>query len=123
MSDTLSQTLAVHGLSESNLTRTVSKAHRQEFIKKIVDWKVVGAALGFAEEELDIIDDGYENDEQKKTNLFIQWSVRHREEATYLKLAQLLFNGGLRDLLESLCAILKSDKPPFTSTMTSGLSM
>lgn len=112
MSDTLREILAVHGLSESDLTRTVSKAHRQELTEKIVDWKTVGVALGFAKTELDIVDEQFENVEQKKTNIFIQWIVRHCDEATYLKLAQLLFDGGLKNLLENLCDIfLKKDTP------------
>ena len=50
--------------------------------KRIKDWKAVGAILGFTQEELDMIDGGYKNDDQKKTTLLIQWSMRHGKEAT-----------------------------------------
>ena len=111
MSTSLSEILFTHGLDESILKRTLSKEDRQEFCERIKEWKTVGAALGFTQEELDIIDDQYENDEGKKNILFWKWIVKHRREATYLKLTQVLFDGGLTDLLEDLCAILMKAAP------------
>ena len=111
MSTSLSEILVTHGLDESVLKRILSKEDRQELCERIKEWKTVGVALGFTQEELDIIDDQYENDERKKNNLFWKWIVKHRREATYLKLAQVLFDGELTDLLEDLCAILMKAAP------------
>ena len=111
MSTSLSEILVTHGLDESVLKRILSKEDRQELCSRIKEWKAVRVALGFTQEELDIIDDQYENDERKKNNLFWKWIVKHRREATYLKLAQVLFDGGLRDLLGELCAILTKATP------------
>ena len=36
--------LAIHHLSEGDLNRVCSKEHRDEFTKRIIDWKAVGAA-------------------------------------------------------------------------------
>ena len=118
MSTTLSEILAVHGLDENDLKRTLSKEHRQELTERIENWKALGAVLGFDQDELDFIDQEYENVQQKKTNLFVQWIVRHRGEATCLKLADQLFNGERMDLLKELCGILASD----TSTNPSSRS-
>ena len=107
----LEEILAIHCLSEGDLNQIYSKEHRDELINKIKDWKVVGAALGFSQKELDLIDSGYENDNQKKTGLFVQWSMRDGEEATYLKLANVLFAGKQLDLLQELCVLLTKAKP------------
>ena len=108
----LKDILAIYRLDERDLKQACSKEHKDEFTKKIKDWKVMGAALGFTQEELDMISDGgYENDDQKKTTLLIQWSMRHGKEATYLKLAKQLFAGKQLDLLQLLCTIISKTTP------------
>ena len=121
MSTTLSEILAVQGLDENDLMRTLSKKHRQQLTERIENWKAVGAVLGFDQDEVDFIDQEYENVQQKKTNLFVQWIVRHRGEATYLKLAEQLFTGEKMDLLMYLCGILASDTSNNPSSGVSGL--
>ena len=102
----LKDILVIYRLDERDLKQTCSKEHKDEFIKRIKDWKAVGAVLGFTQEELDMIDGGYENDDQKKTTLLIQWSMRFGKEATYLKLAKQLFAGKQLDLLQQLCTVI-----------------
>ena len=103
--------LSIHRLNEGDLNQICSKEHINEVTKRIKDWKAMGAALGFTQEELDTIDSGYESDDQKKTTLFIQWSMRIGKEATYLNLAKLLFAGGLLDLLQELCVVVPRTTP------------
>lgn len=103
---TLKEVLAVHGLSEQSLKRKLSRDYRKQFTNRVGEWKALGSVIGFTQEQITTIDDEYENEEQKKTTLFIQWTDRHGEEATYLKLAELLFAGELRDLLNDLCSIM-----------------
>ena len=67
MATSFEEVLAIHSLSEENLILLCSKEHRDEFTKRMKDWKAVGAALGFTREELDMIDGGLTNEEQKKT--------------------------------------------------------
>ena len=114
-STSFEEILSIHRLSEGDLNQVYSKEHRDELTKKINDWKAVGAALGFTQEDLDMIDLGYENDGQKKTTLFIQWSMRDKKEATYLNLAKLLFAGGLLDLLQELCILLSRATPTISA--------
>ena len=97
--------LAKYHLSEGDLNCVCSKEHRDELTKRINDWKAVGAALGFTQEELDMIDSGFPDEEQKKTTLLFQWSMRDKKDATCLNLAKLLFAGGLLDLLQELCSL------------------
>ena len=107
----LKDILAIHRLDERNLNQACSKEHRDELTRRIKDWKAVGTALAFAQEELEMIDSGFPNEEQKKTALLIQWNMRVGKEATYLKLAKLLFAGKQLDLLQQLCTIIKLATP------------
>ena len=112
MSTDLGEILATRGLDRNSLMEILSKEDRQELCERIQNWKAVGVALGFTQEELNKIDNSFENDEGKKRNLFWKWIVRHRREATYLKLAQVLFDGGLRHPLGELCDVLLTKATP-----------
>ena len=117
MATSFEEILAIHCLSEEYLTRICSKEHRDEFTKRMKDWKAVGIALGFTQEDLDMIDSaGFPNDEQKRTALLLQWSMREKKNATYLNLAKSLFAGGLVDLLQELCSLV----PRATPTIPAG---
>ena len=116
MATSFEEILAIHCLSEEPLTEICSKEHRDELTKRMKDWKAVGAALGFTQEELDMIDGGLTNEEQKKTTLLLQWSMREKKNATYLNLAKSLFAGGLVDLLQELCSLV----PRATPTIPAG---
>ena len=120
MSTSLSDILATHGLHKNALKEAVAKEDKLVLAKRIKDWKAVGVALGFTQEDLDLYDDAFETDELKKNNIIIQWTVKHRKEATYLKLAQVLFDGGMTDLLKVLCAILKKSTPTNSASVESG---
>ena len=119
MATSLEEILAVHHLDRRYLNQICSKERRDELTKRIKDWKTVGVALGFTQDELDMIDSGYEKDSQKKTTLLIQWSMRERKRATYINLAKLLFAGGLLDPLKDLCSIL-TEAMPASPTPCSG---
>ena len=103
--NTLKEILVTHSLDEESLKRKLSDEHRQELAKSVNDWKVVGSVIGFTQEQIKTIDDECASEEQKKTALFSQWTERYGEEATYFKLAELLFDGEQRDLLKELCSI------------------
>ena len=111
MATDFEEILSIHRLSEGDLYQICSKEHRDEVTRRIKDWKAVGVALGFTQEELDMIDGGFQSEEQKKTALLFQWSMRDKKEATYLNLAKLLFAGGLLDLLQELCVLLSEATP------------
>jgi hypothetical protein len=115
MDTSFEEILAIHCLSEEYLTQICSKEHKDEFAKRMKDWKAVGAALRFTREELDMIDSaGFPNEEQKKITLLLQWSMREKKEATYLSLAKSLFAGGLLDLLQELCILVPRATPTTT---------
>ena len=121
MSSALSEILAVHGLEENDLKQKMSVDHWQELI---VDWKSFGAVIGFDRVDLNIIDDMFDSTELKQLCLYDEWTKRHEENATYLKLAEQLLAGEQRDLLDDLCGILARESESSTdpaSSVVSGL--
>ena len=116
----LKDVLAIHRLDEGNLNQTCSQQHKDELTKRIKNWKAVGVALGFTQEHLESINNHFQSDEQKKTVLLFQWSTRDGNEATYLNLAKLLFDGGLLDLLQELCGLLTKAQPTSPAPCSSG---
>ena len=119
MSSTLSELLAVHGLEENDLTQKMSVDHWQELI---VDLKSFGAVIGFDRVDLNIIDDMFDSTELKQLCLYDEWTKRHEENATYLKLAEQLLAGEQRDLLDDLCDILARESESSTDPALSVVS-
>ena len=112
MATSFEEILATHCLSERYLDRICSEEHRDELAKRMKDWKAVGAVLEFTRIKLDMMDSaGFINEEQKRTTLLRQWSVREKENATYLNLAKSLFAGGLVDLFQELCGLVPGATP------------
>ena len=120
MATSLKEVLAAHGLNEKDLGKICSSEHRDELIGTITNWKEVGAALGFTQEDLDMIASGFPSEEQKKAALLFQWSMRDKKEATYFRLAKFLFAGGLLYLLDELCRIINFSKATPIASLTTG---
>ena len=123
MASTLSEILAVHGLEENDLERQISVDHWQELTERIADnfLKSFGAVIGFDRVDLNIIDDMFDSTELKQLCLYDEWTKRHEENATYLKLAEQLLAGEQRDLLDHLCGILARATPTLkASSVVSG---
>ena len=120
MATNLKEILATHGLTETDLGQICSREHRDELAGTITNWKEVGIALEFTQEDLNVIDGGIQSEEQKKTALLFQWSMRDKKEATYLRLAEFLFDRRLLSLLDELCRIINFNKPTPMASLSTG---
>ena len=121
MSTTLSEILAVHSLDENDLKLKLSADHWKELTEGIENWKAVGVVIGFDRVDVDIIDKMFSDTGLERFCLYVEWMKRHKEDATYLKLAEQLFTGERMDLLKDLCGILASDTSTNPSSGVSGL--
>ena len=121
MSTTLNEILTVHGLDENDLKLKLSAYRWKELTEGIENWKAVGVVIGFDHQEIDIIDKMFSDTGLERFCLYIEWMKRHKEDATYLKLAEQLFTGERMDLLKDLCGILASDTSTNPSFGVSGL--
>ena len=111
----LCEILSAHSLTEEDLKRKLSKGDSEKLSKKILDWNSAGAALGLSEEAIHFIDDEYECIVEKSVAVIRRWRDRNKDRATYLKLAELLVAGGLRDLAGELCSIISLATPHSSS--------
>ena len=100
----LEEILSRHGLKLADLDRECPRFVRDEIAIKLDDWEMVGRCLEFDMEKLRDIDRENRSQELCRIALLDTWGKR----ATYLKLANVLHRRQRRDLLEFLCAKLKS---------------
>ena len=97
-----------YGLKEADLDRECPRAVRDEVAVKIDDWEITGRCLDFSLEKLRDIDRENRSQELCRIELLDDWGKRKGRRATYLKLARVFHRRQRRDLVEFLCAKLKS---------------
>lgn len=100
--------LSRHGLKETDLDKECPRGVRNEVAVKLDDWKMIGCYLDFTLEKLRNIQHENESQDLCKVALLDTWNKREGKEATYLKLVRVLYRRNRRDLVEFLCAKLKS---------------
>ena len=104
----LEEILFQHGLKEADLNRECPRSVRDDVALKLDDWEMVGRCLEFDMEKLRDIDRENRTQDLCKVALLDTWNKREGKEATYLKLIRVLYRRNRRDLVEFLCAKLKS---------------
>ena len=100
---TLDDILIHCGLEKKDLVGECPRDIRIKLAVKLVDWKVFGAFLGFPPEKLASIDTENRTEDQRKIALLDSWHERESEDATSLKLAEVLYERNRRDLVSYLC--------------------
>ena len=105
---TLDEILLRHGLKAEDLDKQCPLEVRNEVAVKIIDWKMIGHCFNFPVETIKNIDHENRNQDQCKVALLDTWSKREGKRATYLKLADVFHRRKRRDLVEFLCAKVKS---------------
>lgn len=104
----LEEILSRYGLKVSDLDRECPQRVRDEIAVKLDDWEMVGRYLEFTLEKLRHINRKNTSPELCKIALLDTWGKREGVKATYLKLASVLHRRQRCDLIEFLCAKLKS---------------
>ena len=74
---------------------------------QLVDWKLAGHYLGLTQLKLHTIQVDNDSEEQRRGALLETWAEMEGEKATYMKLAEALFEHGRRDLVEHLCKMIR----------------
>ena len=104
----LEEILSRHGLKLEDLDKECPGSVRDEVAAKLDDWEVVGRYLEFTLEKLRDINRENASQELCRIALLDTWGKREGKRATYLKLASVLHRRQRCDLVEFLCAKLKS---------------
>ena len=130
---TLDDIYSKHELRLNDMTSRCSYPVRVRMATLLVDWKLIGHYLGFSQLKLHTIqvDPDYESEEQRRLALLETWAEEEGKKATYLKLAEVLYEYGRRDLVEHLCKmirrVLRSDvqrkTPPKTRRRSKSTSL
>ena len=104
----LEEILFRRGLKLEDLDKECPGSVRDEVAVKLDDWEVVGRYLEFTLEKLRDINRENASQELCRIALLDTWGKREGKRATYLKLASVLHRRQRCDLVEFLCAKLKS---------------
>ena len=104
----LEEILFRRGLKLEDLDKECPGSVRDEVAVKLDDWEVVGRYLEFTLEKLRDINRENASQELRRIALLDTWGKREGKRATYLKLASVLHRRQRCDLVEFLCAKLKS---------------
>ena len=104
----LEEILSRQGLKLTDLDKEIPPGVRDEVAVKLDDWEMVGRWLEFTLEKLRDINRENASQELCRIALLDTWGKREGKGATYLKLAGVLHRRQRCDLVEFLCAKLKS---------------
>lgn len=105
----LEDILSKHDLRLSDMTSRCLYPVRLRVAALLVDWKLIGHHLGFSQLKLHAIqvDPDYDSEEQRRLALLEVWAEGEGKKATYLRLAEVLYRHGRRDLVEHLCKMIR----------------
>ena len=107
-SPNVEEILSRYGFHEGVLNKECSNDIRIEIARKLEDWKLMGRrGFRFEQCEVSSIDEEKKSVEMQKIALMDAWARKHGKDASYLKLAQALYRGGRRDLVDHLCKMLE----------------
>ena len=103
----LESILSHHGVQNELLDSQCSNKVRIKISEKLNDWKYL-CRVGFGFEAYEVTSISHDNDtlSSQKIAFLDTWARKHGKDASYLKLAQGLYSGGRRDLVDYLCVML-----------------
>ena len=84
-----------------------------------IDWKTVGNYLGIPSEQLTAIEYANKTEYQRKVAMLDMWYRREGKAASCWKLANILNQHGLQNLIESLCKFIR-EKLSQSAEMSTG---
>ena len=101
--------LSRHGLKATDLDRECPREIRDDIAVELgADWEMIGRCLEFSLDDLRDINRENSSQEMCRVSLLDTWGKREGKGATFLKLADALHRRKRRDLVDVLCAKLKS---------------
>ena len=105
---TLNDILLHHNLEREHLHKECPPDVRLMIAKEVSEWTLVGRYLGISKQDLTAIGRQYDTEAQRKVAMFDTWHEREGSNATYLRLADALYQNGRKDLIDLLCLINKA---------------
>ena len=120
---TLNDILFEHKLDRSELDEECSPDILLTIAEKVSEWNLFGRYLGIPKQALSTIGRQYDTDAQKTVATFNVWHESERAKATYLRIADALYQYGRRDLITLLCFIITLHKELTEPDTLSGVGL
>ena len=105
----LEEILSQYNIAREDLDEECSPGIRYEIAVQIIDWKMIGYYFGIPKEKLVAIEEENRTAEQRRVDLLCTWSMREGRQATYLKLIKALYHRDRRDLVETVCKLIRQN--------------
>ena len=103
----LEEVLSQNDITREDLDKECSPGIRYEIAIRIIDWKMIGYYFGIPKEKLVAIEKENRTEEQCRVDLLYTWSMREGRQATYYKLINALYHRDRRDLVETVCKLIR----------------
>jgi hypothetical protein len=103
---TLNDLLLEHKLDRNQLHKECSPDILLMIAERVSEWNLFGRYLGISKQDLSAIDRQYDTAAKKNVATFNIWHEREGAKATYLRLADALYQCGRKDLIDLLCNIV-----------------
>jgi hypothetical protein len=100
---TLNDILLEHKLDRNQLHKECSPEILLMIAERVSEWNLFGRYLGISKQDLSAIGRQYDTLAQKRMATFSTWHEREGTKATYLRLADALYQNGRKDLIDLLC--------------------
>ena len=120
---TLNDILFEHKLDRSQLHKECSPDILLTIAERVSEWNLFGRYLGIPKQDLSTIGRQYDTNAQKTVATFNIWHEREGTKATYLRLADALYQYGRRDLITLLCLIISLRKETTESDTLSAIGL
>ena len=105
----LEEILSQNDIAREDLDKECSQGIRYEIAIQIIDWKMIGHYFGIPKEKLVAIEEENRTEEQRRVELLYTWSMREGRQATYYKLINALYHQDRRDLVETVCKLIRQN--------------
>ena len=113
---TLNDILLHHNLEREHLHKECPPDIRLMIAKEVSEWTLVGRYLGISKQDLTAIGRQYDTEAQRKVAMFDTWYEREGSNATFLRLADALYQYGRKDLIDLLCLVVTFNKTTTDNT-------
>ena len=104
---TLNDILSYNNLTEENLKKGCPPEVTLKIAEELSEWNLLGRYLKIPKQDLTAINRQYDTEARRKVAMFDKWHEKGGSNATYLRLADALYQHGRKDLVELLCKIVK----------------
>ena len=104
---TLEELLKKVGVSPEKLNEPISDDHLRAIALFLPSWRNVATYLELSEKDMDDVEQGGKNEQDKRLKSLKKWKGKFAFKATYRKFMEVLLSLTMADVAEKVCCLLK----------------